>query len=536
MFKRGVVVILFFMAFSFEVNAQSTVLPENVYVENMLVSYPQNIYIENAAHIEPGIELETEITDDGEEVASPLNSGESAAFENLNNIKDGEVEDFSSDVKNGPEIIKPMEKKTETIKPVEFFLTPIQALAIAKKLFSEKVYSDAKLLLQSISFKELDYEIERLFIIGQIDMIEKNWEGAIEVFSKILEINPKIARVRLDLALAYLQNGSFYKADYNLRLALAEPLPQEVIYNVQRFLYMLRSNKNWNVWFSLGVAPDTNINNGRRGTQCISTVWGVLCNQLPGAEKAIGYNVSFGGNHEWRLSEQFRIKTDAAVIISKYEDDSYDDFMLTGSVGPRYVFSNGDVWLAATSARRWLAHSPYSSYIGAKLAVDYDITKQLSSYWSARWNPMKYDEFDSLNGDSWGVASAFTYSLSSSKYIRFGAGYDRESTAHDWYKNTKKNVYLGFGFELPYGFSMYLSPSIVWTDYDNERPYVVGNAYENVLRKDEQYKYTLTLFNKKLNFWGFAPTFSYSYIDKNSNVWQQEYTKHVFDVGITQRF
>lgn len=420
-----------------------------------------------------------------------------------------------------------------------FSVSKENALLIAKNMVARGMFDDALVILNKIQFDietERDLELERWFLLGQIAMAKSDYDGAIALFRKILDVNPDLSRVRLDLSLAYMQTGSYIRANYNFRLAMAGDLPDTVSENVSKFLYILRANKNYGFWFNFGIAPDSNINNTRSGTQCVNTIFGVLCNDLPGAEDKVGYNFAFGGDYEFRLSERWRIKSDLGMNISKYDERDYDDYSVSASVGPRYIFDGGELYLGLSGQRRYLAHTPYSYFIGAKMSGNYDITQRLSFGASLYISPMRYDNVKALDGNNWGIASQFAYSLTPSKYMIFKSGYDREETDAPAYRNGKVNFGIGFGAELYGGYSIYLEPSVVFTNYDNPRPYIKDNFYQPIKRNDTTWKYQITLANKKINFYGFTPTFGYTYTSRNSNVWQEEYSKHSFNFGFSQRF
>jgi hypothetical protein len=423
--------------------------------------------------------------------------------------------------------------------PREIRMSQADAMGVAAKMIEAGGLKDAKMLLSHLSFADnAELETERRFLLGQIALKEGDYDDAIEIFREILDDDPSLSRVRLDLALAYLQTRSFYKADYHFRLAMSEPMPPEVQANVYRMLYYIRQNKNWNLWLNLGIAPDNNINNANSDAHYVYTPFGWLQYQNPEKKRDVGFSVGFGGNYEFKLSDEWRIKNDFALSLSDYSEDGYDDLFASASSGPRYVFERGDIWLAATGNRRWLGHTPYSTALGAKLETSYDLTRQLSSRLALRWLPMRYDEFDMLDGKTYGATLSFSYTLSSSEYITMRTGYDREATKEDTYGNRRHSYAVGFGAELPWGFSIHLEPSVTYTSYDHEQLRLVdyGTGIDYIRPKDTTWRYSVYLLNRKISYYGFTPTFGYSYTDRKSNTWQSEFKKSSFEFGITQRF
>ena len=61
-----------------------------------------------------------------------------------------------------------------------------------------------------------------------------------------------------------------------------------------------------------------------------------------------------------------------------YNNHNYDDLYLSISTGPRYIWSRGDVWLAAIGARRWYGLEKYNWSYGTRLDVNYDFSRKVS--------------------------------------------------------------------------------------------------------------------------------------------------------------
>ncbi len=430
--------------------------------------------------------------------------------------------------------------KDEVVENKTISLNYSQIINLAKKFMIEKNYDAARTLLTKSSFNIKELEIERLHLIASIDIAEGNIDDAIQIYRFILDYQPKISSIRLKLAELYLKQGSFYKADYHFRLAAADKdLPETVQENIAMALYFIRQNKNWNFWFNFGAAPDNNINNASGGEQCIdyNGTGMILCNQLSDKEKAIGFNLSFGGNYEFKLSDRWRLRNEAVVYNSTYDKSEYDDLYLSYVIGGKYVYPKGDIFAAFTTSHRWLDHSHYNKTYGGKLDWNYDFTKHLSGGISSYFTPTYYDDYsDVLDGNVYGSRFKLYYTFDASKYLAFKIGYEKENTKADMYENTKHSYALGFGSELPYGFSLYFEPSILYTDYKGERPVVKDLAFVYIKESDITKKYTLSLSNRKIKIFGFVPTITYVYTDKTSNIWQKEYAKSTVEFTVNQSF
>ena len=178
------------------------------------------------------------------------------------------------------------------------------------KLAGNLVYAGEYEKAQEILVKmpqtyNLPVEIERWYLLAQIEQKKGNIDEAIKIYRKILDDQPDLAKIRYELAICYMEKGQWYRADYHLRLAMAgADIPQEIRQRMMYLRYIVRQNKRWNVWFNFGAAPDTNVNQATGGKECIRDTSGfgyLWCRDLPEPESAVGYNLMLGGNYEFVL-------------------------------------------------------------------------------------------------------------------------------------------------------------------------------------------------------------------------------------------
>lgn len=424
-------------------------------------------------------------------------------------------------------------------KTTEITMSALDAVKMAGTMVERGDFDNAETILTNLpKMSRMQLEIERWFLLGQISARRGDYDTAIKIFRKILDDQPDLARIRFELALCYMKTGHWYRADYHLRLAMAgDDLPDEVRKMMSYYRYIVRQNKNWNVWFNFGAAPDNNVNQATGGTECVNTVFGPMCRELLEPESAVGMNFILGGNYEFKFGEHWRWKSDANIYTNIYNKHKFDDLYLSTSTGPRYVWNNGDVWLAGVVGRRWYGWDRYNWSAGAKLDTNYDFTRKLSGGLSLRVLNNKYDEYGPwMNGQTYSANSRISYSLDATKYIVLRGGIERETAKDDVYANWRPNVGIGFGVALPYGFDIYAEPSFYWTNYDGERWVVDNGNFTKKVAKDFNQRYSISLSNHKFDIWGFVPTLTVSYSRRDSNIWQREYDKWTAEFTFQQRF
>ena len=424
-------------------------------------------------------------------------------------------------------------------KSTQITMSALDGVKMAGSMVERGDFDNAESILTKLpKMSRVELEIERWFLLGQISARRGDYYTAIKIFRKILDDQPDLARIRFELAICYMKTGHWYRADYHLRLAMAgDNLPDDVRKMMSYYRYIIRQNKNWNVWFNFGAAPDNNVNQATGGTECVNTIFGPMCRELLEPESAVGMNFILGGNYEFKFGEHWHWKTDANIYTNIYNKHKFDDLYLSTSTGPRYVWNNGDVWLAGVVARRWYGWDRYNWSAGLKLDTNYDFTRKLSAGLSLRILNNKYDEYGPwMNGQTYSANSRLSYSLDATKYIVLRGGIERETAKDDVYANWRPSVGIGFGVALPYGFDIYAEPSFYWTNYDGERWVVDNGNFTKKVAKDFNQRYSISLSNHKFDIWGFVPTLTVSYSRRDSNIWQREYDKWTAEFTFQQRF
>ena len=421
----------------------------------------------------------------------------------------------------------------------DFTMNTVDAVKLAGDMVEKGNFDTAEQILTKIpKMNNLPLEIERWFLLGQIAARRGDYNTAIDIFRKILDDQPNLARVRFELALCYMKMGYWYRADYHLRLAMAgKDLPDNVKQMMAYYRYLIRQNKRWNIWFNFGAAPDSNINNGNGGEECVVNGFGRFCRNLKEPESVLGANLTLGGNYEFVLSDHWRWKSDANIYSNTYNNHDYDDLYLSASTGPRYIWSRGDIWLAGIGARRWYGGEKYNWSYGAKIDANYDFTRRLSGGLVLRATDNKYDEYGAfLDGQTYSTNARLIYSFNARLYTVFRTGIIRENTVNHTYSYWQPNISLGLGAELPYGFHIYAEPSFYMSKYDDPQWAVKDGVFTQITERDFVQRYALSISNNKFDVWGFVPTFTISYTKRDSNIWQREYNKTTLEFTMQQRF
>jgi tetratricopeptide (TPR) repeat protein len=143
----------------------------------------------------------------------------------------------------------------------ESVLTPPQVFALAEEYRHQGRIADAESLLQALARDaNPDYRAEARFRLGELRMARKDYAGAADAFSALLEEKPNAQPARLELARALALLGKSGAAERQLRRAQAGGLPEDIQRLVDRFGDVLRRSRPYGASIQIGLAPDSNIN------------------------------------------------------------------------------------------------------------------------------------------------------------------------------------------------------------------------------------------------------------------------------------
>jgi len=429
--------------------------------------------------------------------------------------------------------------QTKTKSNTTLTMSALDAVKLAGRLVDSGDFDRATQILTMMpDTNSLPVEIERWYLLAQMAQRDGDYDTAIRIYKKILDDQPDLAKIRYELALCYMAKKQWYRADYHLRLAMAgSDIPPQVKQSMMYYRWIARQNKRWNAWFNFSAAPDNNVNQASGGEETIVNAWGEYKRKLPEPEKAMGYNFLLGGNYEFDLSDHWRWKNEANIYANIYDKHKFDDLYLSAATGPRYIWERGDMWLAGVANRRWYGWDRYNWSAGGKIDVHYDWTRKLSSGLSLRILDNKYDEYgEYMNGQSYSISPQFSYSFDASKYVVFFGGVDRDTAHEDTYANWRYNAGAGFGAEISGGFSVYLESAFSWMNYDGERFTVKHHQPAFISENDFIQRYAISLSNNKIDVWGFVPTITFSYVNRDSNINSRKYDKWSAEFTMRQRF
>jgi outer membrane protein len=405
-------------------------------------------------------------------------------------------------------------------------VSDVQAVQL---LIANNRLDDAKRLLERVLAANPD-DSEGLFLLATIAVAQKDYDVAISLYRRILVREPNAERVRLDLARAFFLKGDYDNAERQFRFARAGDIDDTVKANVDHFLSEINRLREWTVNFALALAPDTNQNAATSANQV--NIFGLPFALDKAARKQSGIGVAgyIGGEWSPLLADNVKARIGGNFARVDYSGGKFDDMIVSAYGGPQFLFANWDFSVLASGFERWFANEDYMRGIGGKLVADYGITSNWLLSASAGGQSITNNFVHEQGGPLWSVQTQVTYVQSPSRLFQLQLGANRQEAHIAPYSYSA--VWFGGGYQqdLPLGFSAGFQPSYFITRYDD------ALAAFGKPRHDDALTLAFTLLNRRFDYHGFTPRFSYVFTKQNSNIPLFSFTRHQFQIGVTSLF
>jgi hypothetical protein len=405
-------------------------------------------------------------------------------------------------------------------------LTDTQA---AQLLIENNRLDDAKKILLH-DLESAPDDSETLFLLGTIAVAQNSYDDAISYYRHILINEPDAERVRLELGRAFFLKGDYDNADRQFRFARAGDVPDTVKANIDRFLSAISRLREWTFNFSFGLAPDSN-ENAATGVSLIN-IYGLPFALDPSARRKSGVGLTGDIGGEWSplLSGNLKARVGVDAYRLDYGGGQFDDMTVSSYAGPQFLFANWDISALVTGFQRWYGNRPFLNGGGGRLAADIGITSDWLIGVSIGAQSLFYRNIPAQNGPLFSLQGQASYVLSPSSLFQLQAGYNRQDAAASPYSYSVWWLGGGYSQDLPFGFSAGLSPSYYFTSYDSPL------AGFGVTRADRTLMLNFSLLNRRFEYRGFTPKFSYSFTDQESSIALYRYTRSQFQFGLTSQF
>jgi thioredoxin-like negative regulator of GroEL len=402
-------------------------------------------------------------------------------------------------------------------------------LAIAGKLIDAGRYDDALTLLRRLGADNAG-GVERDFLEAMAELVRKDYPRAEALFRNILERDPSLIRVRLELARTLYLEKKDEDAEYHFKLAIAEHPPQAVIANIARFREALRARRAWRFNINFAIAPDSNINSATEKERVDILGLPFKLDRSARAQSGTGWIAGGDANIRLRRDSELPIYLAGYGHVVRYGSRRFDDLYVGGEVGPEFRMLGGRLRIAAIGQKRWydgqalvtsLGVRPhFDKIIGGKLNIDTSLAVRHNDY-SRRADIDGWDIEAALaaNRALGATALGFVYGL-----IRRGISKD------DGYSNWQGRSGIGVQKEIRWGLRPQLALEV--GGQINDSPLgLYGKT-----RQDWHLQVTASIYKRDWNVAGFAPSVGVTWSRSNSTISLYDQKRLRVEFGIAKAF
>ena len=410
---------------------------------------------------------------------------------------------------------------------------PVDPLLTAEILIARKRNAEAQAILLELEKRPTgermrDNQIQ--FLLGLLDMADKDFDSAIARFRRILVSEPKNVRVRLEMGRAFFEQGRYADAERQFLYARAGKLPPAVVANVDRFLGGIRALKTFSYGLSFAVAPDSNLNAGP-ATDSVS-LYGLPFQLSPNAKANSGVGLTVDANAEWapRIGGPLKWRFGTLLHRNQYRQTEFDDMTLAFFTGPHVSLRRWDLNLLGNLSRRWYGDRGYATRYGPSADATYFVNPHLGVGLSTNLGQINYDLNPLQDGLGRSASASFFFTPTAASIVSGAATAGRQDARIPAYAFSSRQFGLSYTREFAGGITAGVSPTFTMIDYD------AALAAFPIARRDRQFAVQVTLLERKIDFHGLTPRIAYTYIRNDSNLDLFTFRRSRVEIGLTSSF
>jgi len=408
-------------------------------------------------------------------------------------------------------------------------LSANDVLAIAGKLIEAGRYDDAQTLLRRLESDNAG-GVERDFLEGMIALARQDFPRAEDLFRKILESDPSLLRVRLELARTLYLEKKDEESEYQFKLAIAEHPPQAVVANIARFREALRARRAWRFNLNFAIAPDSNINSATNSDQV--DLFGLPFKLDPSARARSGTGWVAGADANVRLWRDSKVPIYLAGYghMVRYAGRRFNDLYIGGEAGPEFRLLGGRLRTSVTGLKRWYDGRDLVTSFGIRPNFDKIIGGRLSIDASLAFRHNNYAGRTDVDG--WDIEAVFAANRALGAttlgfaYVSALRGISSDQSYSNWYgrigAGIQKEIKWGLRPQLAFEFGYQL----------NDAPLLLFGK----TRRDRRFQASASIYKRDWSVLGFAPSIGVTWSRSYSTISLYRQKRLRAEFGITKAF
>jgi hypothetical protein len=410
--------------------------------------------------------------------------------------------------------------------PGTFELSPEEATALAAQWLREGRTEEAGRLIDRLAaaFPE-DPQI--VFLQGLHALHTGRYRQAVERFRFLLTREPRLTRVRLELARALYLAGDFEAARYHFEAALGEDLPPAARENVLRFLRAIEAQTTW-MRFTATLIRDTNPANATRAERI--TLFGLEFVVNPDSRPRDAWGVGLNADARYAFGSENRSFVRGAVIAREYAGRFADFHYVQATLG-RNAFV-GDSVLSAEAGPTYAWYQGRGLYAGGIVQASHShpLGRRVLAQESLTWRWLDYERFEDLSGHQPWAGLHLRYALDGTSALGASLQLGRHSAREEAFSYRAVEAVLRYSKELPARLNFEARLTANRFHYLGEQPLF------GIRRKDRLWRLDFEFLIRDWAVAGFAPYVAVSFERNDSTLPIHAYQRNFVAVGVSRAF
>ena len=369
------------------------------------------------------------------------------------------------------------------------------------------------------------------------DTRENLLNEAIGAFRTMLIEEPRLLRVRLELARAFYLKGEEELARRHFELVLAADPPEAVVANVRRFLAELQARRRWSYRLGAALAPDSNIGGSseERTIYIFNLPFERDVEEL--TTSGIGVSVWGGAEYHYPLAQDLRLRAGAEFARREYEQSHFDQLFVATHLGPRWLIDRSTELSVLGSARqRWVGTVPDNRELGGRFEVGHRVSEHVTVSGQASWHGRRYRTRASLDGPILDATVRASWVVTPTVRLEFSGGYGQQRPKTLRWRTRTRWLGTGVSVILPLGFNVGLGGEVRWTDYYEGEGLWFPFVEDGSAREDRTRSLRVSLHNRGFTLFGFSPELVVVNEERETNAQLHSFQRTRGELRFVQQF
>lgn len=240
-------------------------------------------------------------------------------------------------------------------------LTPAELFAFADAARDRGDFETAEAAYRALAGNpDLALRNEARFRLALMLADQQQYRQAAVLLRQILDEQPDVARVRVELARMQASMGQFDAARRELRAAEAAGLPPEVQQVVRFYASALEARKQFGGSLQVALAPDSNINRATQSDTLETVIGDFDLSDDAQATSGVGLSVRGQAYVRQPIGPTADLLLRANVAARMYGREEFNDHIVSLQFGPQWTQGDERLSLALLVSNRWYGNKPYN--------------------------------------------------------------------------------------------------------------------------------------------------------------------------------